>query len=183
MGKGAPRNSLCLVIATLAALSLVGCNPASPTPAAGPSVFPDAQVGPDWTRVVAPGWPDQGGFSLMLPPGWVLEELQGIDSYVGEVSGDGMTLMFDYGRYSWGLNPGDEPEHEYLVAYEDIGGRRAKLLIDQQASLSTATYEAATAVYFGDLGGRNALILDGRGLNPEQQRIAVAIFRGIRLLE
>ena len=77
----------------------------------------------------APGWSDQPGFSLLLPPGWALNELQGIDSYVGEVTGDGVRLMLDYGSYSWGLNPEDEPEHEYLVSYEDIGGLRAKLLL------------------------------------------------------
>ena len=119
----------------------------------------------------------------MLPPGWVLKELQGIGSYVGETTGDGISLMFDYGWHSWGLNPEDEPEHEYIVAYEDIGGHQAKLLINQQSSRSTATYGAATAVYFGNLAGGNALNLIGRGLNPEQQRIAVAVFRSIRLLE
>ena len=183
MGNAAVRNSLGLVIAALVVLSLAVCNVTTPTPAAGPSVFPDAQPGPDWTRVVAPGWPDQTGLSLMLPPGWVLKELQGIDSYVGEITGDGISLMFDYGWYSWGLNPEDEPEHEYIVAYEDIGGHQAKLLINQQSSRSTATYGAATAVYFGNLAGGNALNLIGRGLNPEQQRIAVAVFRSIRLLE
>ena len=59
--------------------------------------------------------------------------------------------MFDYGWHSWGLNPEDEPEYEYIVAYEDIGGHQAKSLINQQSSRSTATYGAATAVYFGNL--------------------------------
>ena len=41
----------------------------------------------------------------MLPPGWQLKEMQGIDSYVGEVVGDGVRLEFDYGMHSLGLEP------------------------------------------------------------------------------
>ena len=166
-----------------AVLLLAGCNAGTPTPTGAPFPFPDAQPGPDWTQAVAPGWSDQARFSLMLPPGWKLEELQGIDSYVGEVTGDGVRLMFDYGRYSWNLNPEDEPEHEYIVSYEEIGGREAKLLLAVGSSTkSTASYEAATGVYFGGLDDHQALNMVGRGLTPEQQRVAVAIFRSIRVL-
>ena len=141
------------------------------------------QPGPDWTRVEAPGWSDQQGFSLLLPPGWALNELQGIDSYVGEVTGDGVRLMFDYGSYSWGLNPEDEPEHEYLVSYEDIGGLRAKLLLPVKSpSGATADHPPAIGVYFHDLGGASFNLI-GRGLTPDQQRVAVGIFRSVRVLE
>ena len=175
------KNLLPLFIVAIAAMLFVGCKSGSPTPSAL-TLVPDAQPGSDWTRAVAPGWSDQGGFSLLLPPGWELKELQGIDSYVGEVSGDGITLNFDYGMYSWPLNPDDEREHEYIVSHEEIGGREAKLLLPAGApSSESATYEAATGIYFGDLGGRNALNLVGRGLDLEKQRVAVAIFRSIRL--
>ena len=141
------------------------------------------QPGPDWTRVEAPGWSDQPGFSLLLPPGWALNELQGIDSYVGEVTGDGVRLMFDYGSYSWGLNPEDEPEHEYVVSYEDIGGLRAKLLLPVKSpSGATADHPPAIGVYFHDLGGASFNLI-GRGLTPDQQRVAVGIFRSVRVLE
>ena len=54
------------------------------------------QPPPDWQLVEALGWPDrQAGFSLQLPPGWQLKELQGIDSYVGEIIGDGVRLTYD----------------------------------------------------------------------------------------
>ena len=149
------------------------------------ALFPDAQPGSDWTLAVAPGWPNQPGFSLMLPPGWTLNELQGIDSYVGEITGDGVRLMFDYGRYGWNLTPEDEPEHEYIVSFEDIGGREAKLLlaVDSPSNSTTATYEAATGVHFGGLDSNHNLMLEGRGLTREQQRVAIAIFRSIRLPE
>ena len=120
----------------------------------------------------------------MLPPGWTLKDLQGIDSCVGEITGDGVRLTFDYGRYGWNLNPEDEPEHEYIVSYEDIGGREAKLLLAvDSSSVSTATYDATTGMFFGGLDDNQELTLIGRGLTREQQRVVVAIFRSVRLLE
>ena len=50
-----------------------------------------------------------------------------MDSYVGEVVGDGVQLGWDFGRYSWDLTPEDEREHEYTASYEYIDGLTAKL--------------------------------------------------------
>ena len=74
-----------------------------------------AQPSPDWTLVEAPGWAYVPGFSLRLPPGWELNELQGIYSYVGEVVGDNVRLEFDYGAHSWTLDPAEDPERVYAV--------------------------------------------------------------------
>ena len=41
-------------------------------------------------EVEAPGLADQPGFSLRLPTGWELRETQPLDSYVGELVGDGV---------------------------------------------------------------------------------------------
>ena len=136
--------------------------------------FTDARPSTDWRLVEAPGWPSQPGFYLRLPPGWELNELQGIDSYGGEVIGDGMRLTFDYGGFSWILDPSDDPDHTYAVAYEDIGGFEAKLLI------SLDDREGYTGVYFEGIGGPS-LNLVGEGLTPEQQHTAISVFRGIRL--
>ena len=166
------------VLASLVALSLTACSATPPTIPSTSSLFPDIQPGPDWTRVTAQGWTDQTGFSLMVPPEWTLNELQGIDSYVGEVVGDETCLVFDYGSYSWGLDPDDEPEYdfEYRESYEDIGDLPAKLLISMNPS------GGHTGVYFRDLGGQRMNLI-GWGLTPEQQRVAIAIFRSIRVAE
>lgn len=157
------------------ALALVLASCQEPlTPSGDPPPFPDAKPGPEWVEVEA------RGFSMLLPPDWTFNELQGVDSYVGEVTGDGMVLMFDYGRHSWGLNPEDEPEHTYHTSYENIGGNTAKLLLaTDPPGATTAPYPAATGVYISSLRGQTFNLI-GRGLTREQQRIAVAIFRGIR---
>ena len=149
-----------------------------------------AQPSPDWSLVNVPGRGRQEGFSLRIPPGWRVGETQGIDSYVGEVMGDEVRLRFDYGLHSWGLNPADDPEHDYAVIYEDIGGVEGKLLISVDAS------GGSTGVYFARLDGPMAQVvrdgvrvsfdygshlnLIGHDLTPGQQRTAVAIFRSIR---
>ena len=140
--------------------------------------FADARPLPGWELVRVPGWTSYPEFHLHLPPGWEWRELQGIDSYVGEVTGDGIRLTFDYGGFSWTLDPKDDPDHDYTVIHEEIGGREAKLLISLDDRVGY------TGVYFlvrmdrGHLG----LNLVGEGLTREEQHTAVSIFRGIRFL-
>jgi hypothetical protein len=75
----------------------------------------------DW-RATAIG----DAFTIMLPPGWEYVPLQGIDSFVGEIRGDGMVLFFDYGSYTGKLVADDDPAYE--VRYENIGGFPAQVV-------------------------------------------------------
>ena len=113
----------------LAAAAACGGEPATdrtptPTATATPIDVAPAQVPANWHLVAVPR--GEPRFSLRLPPGWQLNELQGIDSIVGEIVGEGVRLGFDFGRYSGSLADDDDPVH--TVTYEDIGGRRAKLV-------------------------------------------------------
>ena len=158
--------------------------PGGPTPTPGPNEqriqLPQAveqavgdQPSPDWTLAAAPGLADQPGFSLRLPTGWELRETRPLDSYVGELVGDGVTLRFDYGRFSPSLDPAGDPENTYVLRYEFIGGYEAKLVIPLDRS------GGLTGVHFRAMDGLR-LTLWGRDLTPEQQRTACAIFRSIR---
>ena len=132
-----------------------------------------AQPSPDWALVEAPGLADQPGFSLRLPTGWELRETQPLDSYVGELVGDGVKLRFDYGRFSPSLDPANDPEHIYVLRYEAIGGYETKLVIPLDAS------GGLTGVHFRAIDGLR-LTLWGEDLTPDQQRTALAILRTIR---
>ena len=126
------------------------------------------------------GWSQPPGFSVALPPGWGYFPHQGIDSFAGELSGDDVKLHFAISSSEWSLNPKDERQHEYTVHYENIDGVPAKLLIAVPGkSDPAASYDSATGVYFRDFGGGQLSVV-GRGLTPEQQDLAIAIFRGIR---
>ena len=132
-----------------------------------------AQPSPDWALVEAPGLAGQPGFSLRLPTGWELRETQPLDSYVGELVGDGVKLRFDYGRFSPSLDSASDPEHMYVLRYEAIGGYEAKLVIPLDAS------GRLTGVHFRAIDGLR-LTLWGENLTPDQQRTALAILRTIR---
>lgn len=105
------------------------------------------QFPPDWQLVEALGWPDrQAGFSLQLPPGWQLKELQGIDSYVGEIIGDGVRLTYDLGWHSSPLADDDDPQH--VVTYAEIDGLLGKLVQPREGTDGTLT-----GVYFESFDG------------------------------
>lgn len=146
--------------------------------------FADANPSPSWGLVRVPGWTSQPEFYLHLPPGWRWKEGQGLDSYVGEVTGGGIQLIFDYGGFSWTLDPKDDPEHDYLVIHEEIGGFKAKLLIslDDRAGY-TGVYFLIPVSQISDKGrGYTSLNLVGEGLTKEEQHTAISVLRGIRFL-
>lgn len=149
-----------------------------------PHTVADARASAEWRLVDVPGWPNKAGFSLRLPPGWELNELNGIDSYIGgevgdayfgEVVGDGARLLFDYGGSTWNLSPSDDRARTYSMGYENIGGVRVPLLISMDPG---AGY---TGAFFHRSGGPN-LHFVSEDLTLEQQRIAVAVFRSIHFL-
>ena len=148
----------------------------APPDTGGQSLFPDAMSSPDWTPAEVSNPNSSEGFTVMLPPGWELRELQGIDSLVGEIVGDGVRLVYDYGNYSSNLDPANfDQDGAYTVVHEVVGGMEAKIVVP------TFGTGALTGVYIGSLGGLRFNLV-GEDLTLEQQRPAVTIFRSIRVL-
>ncbi len=92
----------------------------------------------------------------------------------GEIVGDGARLEFDFGGRRRIMTPTRDPPSDYGWGYEEIGGVGARLLVSMDAG---AGY---TAVFFIRDDGPNFHVV-GEGLTSEQQRIAVTVFRSIRL--
>ena len=144
-------SSLMLIVLAVAAFLLAACSDAAP----------------EWTLVNVAGWDSQPGFTLRIPPGWQARQTEGADSYVGEVVGDGVRLVFDYGGDP---NLANYPERDYTVVHEDIGGFEATLFT------SSAGW---TGISFPQLNGPS-LTIYGHDLTREQQLLAFAIFRSVR---
>ncbi len=132
----------------------------------------------DWRLVEGPQWPSRRPFSVQLPPGWELRVLEGLGPHPGKVSGeivgDGVRLEFDFGGRRLSMSPTRDPPSDYGFGYEEIGGIGARLLVSMDAG---AGY---TGVFFNRDDGPNFHVV-GEGLTPEQQRIAVTVFRSVRL--
>ena len=118
-------------------------------------------------------WPklEAGPFSILTPSGWEFHQLTGVDSYVGEFVGAGVTLTFDFGRYSTELRNVKKPA--YIIAKKSIGGRTAKVVSPQTPG------NGITGVYVR-LGGHDALCLWGKDLTSAQQELVFKIFETIR---
>src|SRR5262249_9198880 len=115
---------------------------------------------------------DAGPFSILAPPGWRFHQLQGVDSYVGEFVGDGVSLKFDFGRYSSDLEEAKEPK--YTIIHKSIGGLRAKIVSPRAAG------HGVTGVYFKNVIGPNALCLWGQDLTEAQQKLVLKVFESVQ---
>lgn len=119
---------------------------------------------------------DAGSFTVSLPSDWKFNTRQGIDSYVAEFIGDGVTLNFDYGWYSNPLADENDPDH--IVTHEIIDGKKARMVVPKKG------VNGMTGVYFEDVGdGMNRLQISGNNLTLSQQDVVLQIFRTIQFSE
>lgn len=116
---------------------------------------------------------DAGPFSISGPPGWEFHQLAGVDSYVGEFGGDGVTLVFDFGQHSSGYVK-NVKKPAYVIAQKSIGGFPAKIVSPRTPG------HGLTAVYFHNVGHSNGLCLWGKDLTSPQQELVLKIFETIR---
>jgi hypothetical protein len=153
-------------------LQSISCSPSNPHSAGPPDATQEAQPN---SIQLAESWQtiDAGTFKLSVPRGWEFHTLQGIDSYVGEFVGDGVTLEFDFGQYSNPLAEPEDPKH--TVLFEMISGRRAKIVVPRSPGHGT------TGVYFGRLAGGSKLQVSGRDISPVHRDIVLKILRSIQV--
>lgn len=138
---------------------------------ASPSPIVEQETAENWHVV------DTNFFTVSLPSEWKFNPMQGIDSYVGEFVGDGVTLGFDYGWYS---NPlADEGDSHYTVTYETIDDRHAKIVVPATVGIGVV------GVYFADIDGNqmNRLQISGEYLTGAQQETALKIFRTLQFTD
>ena len=135
---------------------------------------PVAAFPEDWQRVDA-----RGKFSVSLPELWELKERQGMDGYVGEITGDGVRLIFDHGAYSNRLPYEQDPR--YVVTYEMLGGKLGKLVRPAVGGQGTtgvyfAVCKTLEPRYFRDV----RLTIAGEDLPGAQRETILAVLRSAR---
>jgi hypothetical protein len=98
-----PRPTRFGVLVTVAASALIGCGPAEDRGAGDHDpASPDEVTTTASAPCLLNGWQtiDAGDFSFRLPPGVEDQQVQGIDSLVGQYDGAGMNVSFDYGGFT-----------------------------------------------------------------------------------
>jgi len=91
----------------------------------------------DWAMI------DVGDFTLYAPAAWEYVPEQGIDSMIGKIEGDGISLEFDYGMYSGFLDTGTESNYD--IVEDTITGFDAKIATPK------ITGEGLTMVFFEEV--------------------------------
>lgn len=141
----------------------------------------------DWTTL------DVGEFQVKAPKGWEYNPQMGIDSKVGEFSGDGMTLMFDYGAFSADFVNNSvyfEDPDAYRVTEETIDGYLSKIYVPV-----VPESDKPTVLFMGNTNGLGPctegvcgnqyvnLEILGDNLSEEEVEIALAIFKTVDFYE
>ncbi|MFA6436350.1 MAG: hypothetical protein WCW30_04425 [Candidatus Gracilibacteria bacterium] len=135
-------------------------------------------------RIPAPeGWVSliQGSFFLYAPSGWALtpeqgiDTDQGIDTYVGTVSGDGISLVYNYGVEDVGMfsDNSQYPLSDYDVMYTLINGWDAIIYTPK------TTGEGPMVLNIESPKGEGNFTLSGKDLNADQEAVVFNIFRTV----
>lgn len=153
--------------------------PPTPPRRAKPAVTP----GPDWTRVDArTGLASTANFSLVLPPGWMVEERIGIDTLTGSIRGNGIEIYYDFGD----LAGTPEAAQTGIFHWQEEADGELIHLFRPTDEPNHPGYLFGTGAYFPILPGSGAdtrrfpLYIAAAGLDESQQEIVLAIVRTIR---
>lgn len=76
---------------------------------------------PNWHKI------DLGGFKIQTPKDYKFYKMEGIDSYIGGITNQVDTFLFDYGWYSNKLNKYSNPEI-FEISLEKIIGKKFKIV-------------------------------------------------------
>lgn len=132
---------------------------------------------------------DAGDFTILAPSGWEFTPEMGIDSKVGRFSGDGMTLVWDYGMYSGDFSNNSvyfEDPSAYTVTQETVDGLDAKIYIPNRSGEGKPTVLFIENPKGAEPCTEDVCILDqenfemlGDNLSEEEVILAIQIFKTV----
>lgn len=120
-----------------------------------------------------------GNYKFTFPEGYSREELQGIDSEVGNINGPDIALFYDYGDYggpATGLSPSD-----YEVTEEVIDGyyrQYVKPSDPMQNQTWFHIFHYADTVY----PMHTSLTVTVSGITQSQQNIVLSVFENVEVV-
>ncbi|MEQ9404691.1 MAG: hypothetical protein RIM99_13955 [Cyclobacteriaceae bacterium] len=122
-----------------------------------------------------------GDYVFEFPSHFELIEKQGIDSYVGEVVGSGITFIFDFGVYT---RPYENLSSDrFDVTNEKDGTVEKQLVIGKDPGIDFTGVHIRNLEGSNSLGNYISLQMSTVDLSKEQQKLAVKILKSGQLKE
>ncbi|TCK64691.1 hypothetical protein DFQ05_2674 [Winogradskyella wandonensis] len=123
-----------------------------------------------------------GNYIFNFPSKFKLEEQQGIDSYVGNINGSGISIFFDYG---WYTGPVNNPSlNQYIVNEDEISGHYrqiVKSINSESNSIRIHLYNISEALE--NPLETNSLTMYANQLSISQQEMLDEVFNNVIIVE
>ena len=123
-----------------------------------------------------------GNYIFNFETQFTLEELQGIDSYVGNINGSGISLSFDYG---WYTAPATNLSiDEYTVTEEEINGHYRQIVKPIDSELNhTRIHLFKISDSIDSPSGYNSLTVSSYNLNTAEQEMIIEVFNNVVIVQ
>jgi hypothetical protein len=164
-----PRRWIAALASLLAACAAPGRAPAPGS--ACPETAPDSRA---WTTY------DEGDFTVRIPPGFVRQESQGLDSRVGLWKADSAFISYDYGYYSNALAESDVAYFPEMVVCRVAEGRTPRVVVFRTPEGEFALGAHWPALYEDGMGTVSLTLL-GAAADPGQRARLLAVVRSVSI--
>jgi len=123
-----------------------------------------------------------GSYVFNFPSGFTLVPAQGIDSYVGNIEGAGISLSFDYGWYTSPVS--NLPEDEYEVVEDELNGHFRQIVkpVDSELNI-TRIHLYKISDQIGSPFGYNSLTITVKSISLDEQAMIIEVFNGVEISE
>lgn len=123
-----------------------------------------------------------GNYAFNFKTKFTLEELQGIDSYVGKVNGSGISLSFDLGWYTRAAS--NLPADEYIVTEDEINGHYRQIVKPVDPELNyTRIHLFKISDSLDSPDGYDSLTMSTNNLSPAEQEMILEVFYNVEIVE
>lgn len=118
-------------------------------------------------------------YQLEVPAQFELIEEQGIDSYVGKLSGEGIDIPFDFGVYT---SPDKDLDQEkYDIYFETFGTVERQIVVPKDSQADFTTLHIRDLENYSELGGYVSLKMYTNNITQKEQKLVVKIFESAKL--
>jgi len=134
-------------------------------------------------EIVEPSVPIEiGNYLFQFPLGFSLTPEQGIDSYVGQINGAGISLSFDYGAFT--IPSSNLPATEYVVTEDEIDGHFRQIVrpVDSENNF-TKIFMYNISSQLDDPWFYSRLTLRVKNITLAEQDMIMDVFNNVEIVD